>query len=256
MRREVILMVDNQLERAISLVNEGQNRLQASEFWGARGCYEKALGIFRQLPGAEKHQAYCHYNIALILLSRELRDAGEARSHLERALSLFRNIPGSEIDCALCNAHMGSLSSEMGDYEEAEKYFAHVLTLFEEAIRTNDITTVEIITDRIAGVSSRNRKGRTPLHIAAYHGAVEVTGFLLSRGAPLDARDRIGNTPLHLAAHQGNLTVAKMLISLGASVDVRDNDGKSPLDWAQRKGRKGMIEYLQFVTIMKRSFAS
>lgn len=44
------------------------------------------------------------------------------------------------------------------------------------------------------------RRNETPLHWAAYHGAVGVASILLAHGADVTAEDDSGNTPARLAA--------------------------------------------------------
>src|SRR4029453_15727701 len=54
---------------------------------------------------------------------------------------------------------------------------------------------------------------------AAYRGEAEGAHSPLIAGAPLDARDRRGNTPLMVAAANGHDEVVELLIDWGAEVD-------------------------------------
>lgn len=49
-------------------------------------------------------------------------------------------------------------------------------------------------------------QGRSPLHVAALHNAVDCVKLLLATGANLEARDTCGRTPLHAAASSGHKT--------------------------------------------------
>ena len=62
----------------------------------------------------------------------------------------------------------------------------------------------------------------TPLLIASYNGHVEVTHYLLKKGANKDKVDNLGLTSLHLAANGGHLETAKLLMVYGADLDVRE----------------------------------
>jgi len=83
-----------------------------------------------------------------------------------------------------------------------------------------------------AGVNTKDRTGRTPLHWAAVKGNKEVAEFLIAKGANLEAIDRTGRTPLHQAALEGHDGVAILLINKGANVHARDPMGGTPLHCA------------------------
>jgi cytohesin len=54
---------------------------------------------------------------------------------------------------------------------------------------------VKLPFDRCADVNARERKGRTPLGFAVYHGHVEVLKLLVDAGADVNIRDGVGWTP-------------------------------------------------------------
>ncbi|PRP85285.1 WD-40 repeat-containing protein [Planoprotostelium fungivorum] len=78
--------------------------------------------------------------------------------------------------------------------------------------------------------------GRTPLHVAASKGCLEVVRLLLSRGADTTAEDHAGNTPLHIATISGRSLVVQELLqnmqrnNRGTDV-MNDSNGQTPLDW-------------------------
>eukprot|EP00057_Strongylocentrotus_purpuratus_P015130 XP_011669604.1 PREDICTED: ankyrin repeat domain-containing protein 50-like [Strongylocentrotus purpuratus] len=91
------------------------------------------------------------------------------------------------------------------------------------------------------------------LHIAAFNGHLDVTKYLISRGAEAKKGDNDGKTALHLAAIKSHLDVIKYLISQGADVnkvandaDAKkgDNDGKTALHIAAQEGHTDVTKYL------------
>ena len=72
-----------------------------------------------------------------------------------------------------------------------------------------------------------NAKGwqdRTPLHVAAERGAIDVLSFLVQAGADANARADGGQTPLHLALNSP--VAAIRLLELGADPALRDDSGR------------------------------
>jgi len=83
-------------------------------------------------------------------------------------------------------------------------------------------------------------EGRTPLHWASLGGSVEVTSFLIRKGAQVHAKDTDGQEPLHCATKE---EVAKILIGRGGNVTARDNYGRIPLHYAAYYGNENMVRY-------------
>jgi ankyrin repeat protein len=70
---------------------------------------------------------------------------------------------------------------------------------------------------------------RTPLHMAADRGRVEMVQILIANGAWIDAQDEEGDTPLHLASICEHQTVIDLLIEKGANPLVLNKDGEAAL---------------------------
>ncbi|KAH0618081.1 hypothetical protein JD844_017061, partial [Phrynosoma platyrhinos] len=64
------------------------------------------------------------------------------------------------------------------------------------------------------------------------------------KGAHIDVRNKKGNTPLWLAANGGHLDVVQLLVQAGADVDAADNRKITPLMSAFRKGHVRVVQFL------------
>ena len=73
-------------------------------------------------------------------------------------------------------------------------------------------------------IDKPNHVERTPLHLAALEGDLDVTNVLIDHEADMDARDRWEDEALVLAQSNGHLEVMLALIRRGADVDERKID--------------------------------
>jgi len=51
------------------------------------------------------------------------------------------------------------------------------------------------------------------LHLAAAHGYLEITRYLVEKKANLDATNKVQNKPLHCAVYAGHVDIVKYLLS-------------------------------------------
>ena len=100
---------------------------------------------------------------------------------------------------------------------------------FFEAAEVSDLTRC---LQAGADPNARDKRGWTPLHLAAMSATGEVVTALLEAGANLEARGD-GQTPLHWAAMFGTGEAVTALLEAGADPNARDNDGKLPFYYAE-----------------------
>ncbi len=148
------------------------------------------------------------------------------------------------------------------------------------AARKGDLVKVkELVKQNPSLISTKDKMGNTPLHMAAANDHKDVAEFLLENGADVNARDSNGGftpldaalssyhyknmvvlllekganvnakadnglTPLHEVAMRGQKDAAEMLLSKNPDVDARDNQGNTPLLWALLMGRSDVAELL------------
>lgn len=95
-----------------------------------------------------------------------------------------------------------------------------------------------------ADLEKRDPKGKTPLHLAAEKGEVQIVQALLTKGASLEAADFSGNTALHHAAgcaEDGAANLVAMLLERGAKLEAKNNTGWTPLMVAAHYGNSDAV---------------
>ncbi|XP_050989141.1 60 kDa lysophospholipase isoform X3 [Labeo rohita] len=152
-------------------------------------------------------------------------------------------------------------------------------TLVCVAAKIGDIEALEAIREMGTDLSCADYDGRTPLHISACEGHLNVVEYLLGKGATVYAKDRFGDTPLRNAVRFRHKDVVKLLrktgahfsreemedagtelCSLAASGDLEaleiwqlagvdmtmcSYDGQTPIEVARATGCKEVVEFLK-----------
>ena len=116
------------------------------------------------------------------------------------------------------------------------------------ACREGNLVLLKELAERsVGGARSRDNRGWTPLHEAAYSGHVDCIRFLSTLpGVDLNSRTWEGETPLFLAVK--NLPHSKQavhaLLKLRAKVKLGTNEGCTPLQYAAVKGDLEVVTWL------------
>ena len=107
--------------------------------------------------------------------------------------------------------------------------------------------TVRLLITRGADVNQPNRKGVTPLMIAALNGRADLVACLISNGAQVDLDLEHGDRAPALiwAADNGHAEVAKLLLKHGANVNSKDSSGNTALSIARSNGYASLIRLLK-----------
>jgi hypothetical protein len=106
-----------------------------------------------------------------------------------------------------------------------------VTALLNAGARVNDVFDVKF------RVPPRQHRQEAALHHAASVAPPEIVKLLVAKGAELDVSNKKGITPLMVAAKNGRAEVVKLLVDAGAHVSLKDKCGLTPLDWAKQAER-------------------
>ncbi|KUM58892.1 hypothetical protein ACN42_g8256 [Penicillium freii] len=95
-------------------------------------------------------------------------------------------------------------------------------------------------------VNSQNKRGDSPLHLAAAHGSLEMVILLCQWGSRTTKSNCDGCTPLYRASQNGHLEVVKFLYEHGADTDIHTaaEGGWTPLCAASDSGRLEIVKFL------------
>jgi len=112
-------------------------------------------------------------------------------------------------------------------------------------IRNGDLQAVKKrLQEKPALKAKRDRRGSTPLILAAYYNQAEIVEFLLQGGVEVDEKDASGNTALMGVCFKGYQEVARKLIEAGADVNTRNAMGGTCLIFAITFNREDIAKLL------------
>lgn len=104
---------------------------------------------------------------------------------------------------------------------------------------------IDLLLANGANVSSVNRVGATPLHLASIQGAdLSTVEKLIQKGANINARaSKEGGkfTPLHGAASAGRRDLVEFLLKHGANPNLKDGRNLTPPEIAKQQGHQSTV---------------
>lgn len=108
-------------------------------------------------------------------------------------------------------------------------------------IARRDMTWLRFLIGRGANPNLADRKGATPLQLAANLGWSDGVQVLVKAGASVDQANETGETPLIAAIHRRDAELVRALLAAGANPDRSDNSGRTARDYAGLLGPQSAI---------------
>lgn len=108
-------------------------------------------------------------------------------------------------------------------------------------IARRDVTWLRFLIGRGANPNLSDRKGATPLQLAANLGWSDGVQVLVKAGASVDQANETGETPLIAAIHRRDAELVRALLAAGANPDRSDNSGRTARDYARLLGPQSAI---------------
>ncbi|XP_066913327.1 histone-lysine N-methyltransferase EHMT2-like [Clytia hemisphaerica] len=92
----------------------------------------------------------------------------------------------------------------------------------------------------------KNEEGKTPLHIAASKGHLEILLLLLYKAGKgkVNVQDHHNRTPLYMAVDKNHMKVAEFLVKGGANIFCQTTEGTNLLHVASRRGNLLAVKWL------------
>jgi len=114
-----------------------------------------------------------------------------------------------------------------------------------KAASSGQLGELQLLEAKGFSMTAPDAEQNTPLHLAAYKGQKEIVDYLLTRpGILKDPQDKRGVTPVMLAAGAGHLAVLESLLAAGCNFNLKDQDGSTALHRAAAQGHLAVVERL------------
>ncbi|KAJ6248331.1 ankyrin repeat [Anaeramoeba flamelloides] len=115
------------------------------------------------------------------------------------------------------------------------------------AALTNATHVVNELTNYLPNKISLNENGFAPIHNSVLANSKDVLRIFVNMSTNLDIMTSVGKTSLHYATESENIELVKILIRSGANTELRDFDGLTAYEIARLKGNKVLCD--QFLSL-------
>ena len=123
-----------------------------------------------------------------------------------------------------------------GGISNLAKQAEHDLASYKQltsSIKSNNPSLFRKFIKLLGNLEYLNNKSRTFLHISAKYGSLDICQLILAfTQTNINSRDKEHKSPLHLAALNGHVNVVKFLHRCGGYLHIKDKSQKSVIDYA------------------------
>ncbi|KAK6174987.1 hypothetical protein SNE40_013533 [Patella caerulea] len=116
----------------------------------------------------------------------------------------------------------------------------------------DNVEIIQFLVDKGAKVNSKNRDGRTPLHLATARGKEATIACLIQLGANAKSVDKYNRLPIHEAVSRnvGRLDIntpgiIRQLVEAGSPVNSADSNGRTPLSDVNKRFEPRCVDVLK-----------
>jgi ankyrin repeat protein len=121
------------------------------------------------------------------------------------------------------------------------------ISMIHRSVDRNDLQGVRQEVAEGASLESTDHRNKTPLHLAAEQGHMQIVEYLVENGANVNAATPESNgavTPLRFAIGNDDYQMVRYLIQNGADVNQANEAGWTPIMTAARVGNRDIIQLL------------
>ncbi len=127
-------------------------------------------------------------------------------------------------------------------------------TPFAMAMRLKSEQLAETFIDRGADINHADNDGRTPLlTLLYYHGGARLGKMLVKNGADINDRDKNGSSALFYVAKAGDIELTRYLLKKGADYNVVNNKRESVVDLVIKNGWADILELMPDIMVAAES---
>ncbi|XP_018427601.1 PREDICTED: ankyrin repeat domain-containing protein 6 isoform X3 [Nanorana parkeri] len=120
----------------------------------------------------------------------------------------------------------------------------HGRTPLHLAAHKGHLNVVQILIKAGCELNIQDDGHQTALHRASVVGHSDILAVLIQEGCALDRQDKAGNTPLHLACQNGHSQSCRVLLLAGSRADLKNHAGDTCLHVAARYNHLSVIRIL------------
>ena len=129
------------------------------------------------------------------------------------------------------------------------------VNLLTYAVMTGDLNIVKIIGDKGANPNLKNKTtmGSTPLMMASEYKSLEISNYLIEKGAKIDLQDNNGDPAINWSAYYGNVPFTKLMLDNGAKTKLKSIHSDGVMQVALKEWKDNIVDLLlkKGITIYK-----